>query len=290
MLRLPPMIAAVRVFVGIALALAVVYAAIGCRGEGLRGLRRLGAPLSRLLDHFASMTSDLTLLLTTLSIMTGAFVITGIPTKVGFILLEMAGVHLIAMVLVAFVFGALVGTGLPPAPTYIITALVIAPPMIKVGLDPWVIHFFAFFLGVWGELSPPTSVTAAVAAKIAGASFARTLLRALGFCISLFVLMAAVFARPELVVEPGMAQIGAFALVLASTIGITFSVHARYSDRLLPDALIRLLLGALSLVSLLHPSTYVAVAALALVAALVGYWFFRERRVVGGRVRAPEEV
>ena len=106
-------------------------------------------------------------------------------------------------------FGALLGTGLPPAPTYILVAIVIAPPMIKVGVDPWVVHFFAFFLGVWGELTPPTSIVAAVTAKIADASFYATLDRALQICVSLFTLMAGVFVRPELVVEPGLAQFGA---------------------------------------------------------------------------------
>ena len=40
-------------------------------------------PLGRLIDSFASMTADLALLLATLSIMTGALVITGVPTKIG---------------------------------------------------------------------------------------------------------------------------------------------------------------------------------------------------------------
>ncbi len=138
-----------------------------------RPCARLVAPLGRFLDIFAQMTADLTLLLATLSIMTGALVITGVPTKIGALLIAAAGVNVAAMVLVAFFFGALLGTGLPPAPTYILTALVIAPPMIKVGVDPWVVHFFAFFLAVWGELTPPTSVVAAVTAKIADASFMR---------------------------------------------------------------------------------------------------------------------
>ena len=81
----------------------------------------------RFLDIFTSMTADLTLLLATLSIMVGVFVITGVPTKIGALLLQAAGVSVLAMALVAFVFGALLD-GLPPAPTYILTALVIAPP------------------------------------------------------------------------------------------------------------------------------------------------------------------
>ena len=160
------------------------------------------------------MTSDLTLLLATLAIMTGALVITGVPTKLGAILIEAAGVNLAAMVVLAFIFGAMLGTGLPPAPTYILVAIVIAPPMIKVGVNPWVVHFFAFFLGVWGELTPPTSLVAAVTAKIANASFYTTLNRALQICVSLFTLMAGVFVRPELVVEPGLSQIGAALLIL----------------------------------------------------------------------------
>ena len=117
------------------------------------------------------MISDLALLLATLSIMTGALVITGVPTKLGSLLIEAAGVNLAAMVALSFIFGAILGTGLPPAPTYILVAIVIAPPMIQVGVNPWVVHFFAFFLGVFGELTPPTSLVAAITAKIANASF-----------------------------------------------------------------------------------------------------------------------
>ena len=103
--------------------------------------------------------------------------------------------------------------------------------MIKVGVNPWVVHFFAFFLGVWGELTPPTSLVAAVTAKIANASFYTTLNRALQICVSLFTLMAGVFVRPELVVEPGLSQIGAALFIFVSTIGITFSLQAQFSDR-----------------------------------------------------------
>jgi TRAP-type uncharacterized transport system fused permease subunit len=209
--------------------------------------------------------------------MTGAFVITGVPPKVGFLLMEAAGVNLVAMILVGFVFGAIVGTGLPPAPTYIITALVIAPPMIKVGVDPWVVHFFAFFLAVWGELTPPTSVVAAVAAKIADASFLGTLFRALSLCIGLFVLIGAIFAKPQLVLEPGIDQILAFALVLAGTVGLAFSLQATFSTNRMYDLPARLVLAGLSIAVILSPDMRVAAVFVAPVAAFVIYWILRCR-------------
>jgi len=230
------------------------------------------------------MTSDLTLLLATLSIMTGAFVITGVPTKVGALLVEAAGINIATMALVAFFFGALLGTGLPPAPTYIITALVIVPPMIRVGVDPWVVHFFCFFLAVWGELTPPTSVAAAVTAKIAEASFMRTLFAAITICVSLFMLMAGVFTRPELVLEPGFAQIGAMLLILSATIGVTFALQAQFAANRAVDAAIRLVLAAIALVVLLHPSRELAAAACVPVGLFVAYWIVRRR---GQPVAAP---
>ncbi len=275
-LHLAPMFAALYVFLAVAGALLVVHLAAIAWVRGA-SWRALGAPLGRFIDIFANMTADLTLLLATLSIMTGALVITGVPTKIGAILVAAAGVNLAAMALVAFFFGALLGTGLPPAPTYIITALVIAPPMIRVGVDPWVVHFFAFFLAVWGELTPPTSVAAAVTAKIADTSFMRTLFRAITICVSLFTLMGGVFARPELVLEPGVAQLGAMLLIMIATIGVIFSLQARFADRRELDVPLRLVLAVVALAVLFHPDRQVAALACVPVGLFVAYWALRRR-------------
>jgi TRAP transporter 4TM/12TM fusion protein len=274
--NLPPMFAALYVFVAIGSALFVINVA-ALFASPRRSFAEFIAPLRKFVDTYSEMTADLTLLLATLSIMTGALVITGVPTKLGSLLIQAAGFNLAAMVVLAFVFGALLGTGLPPAPTYILVAIVIAPPMIRIGVDPWVVHFFAFFLGVWGELTPPTSIVAAVTAKIANASFYETLGRALQICLSLFTLMAGVFIRPELVIEPGWQQMTAALLILTATIGITFSIQATFAARPTLDRTIRLALAALALVVLLHPSEQVAGLFCLPVAAIIGTWLWRHR-------------
>jgi TRAP-type uncharacterized transport system fused permease subunit len=275
-LHLAPMFAALYVFIGVGGLLVLAHLAAVARSPG-RPWRDLVGRLGRFVDYFAEMTADLTLLLATLSIMTGALVITGVPTKIGSLLIAAAGVNIAAMAVVAFFFGALLGMGLPPAPTYIITALVIAPPMIKVGVDPWVVHFFAFFLAVWGEVTPPTSISAAVTSKIANTSFMQTLFHAILICVGLFILMAGVFTRPELVLEPGLAQLGAMVLIGVATVGITFSLQAEFADHPLIDALARTFLAALALVVLLHSNQEVAWFTCIPVALLVAYWVVRRR-------------
>jgi len=225
------------------------------------------------------MITDIALLLATLSIMTGALVITGVPTKLGALMVEAAGVSMVAMVLMAFLFGVILGTGLPPAPTYILVAIVIAPPMMKIGINPWVVHFFAFFVAVFGELTPPTSVTAAITSKIANTSFYVTLWRSVQICVSLFTLMAGVFVHPDIVIEPGWAQIGAALLVAIATIGITFSLQGTFSVKRPLDIGTRIVLAAISLVVLLYPDYATASVAAAPVVATVAYWLLRRRNI-----------
>ncbi|MBO0765274.1 MAG: TRAP transporter permease [Hyphomicrobiaceae bacterium] len=285
--NLAPQFAALYAFVGIGSFLLVVNTA-SALAEDRVSFEALIRPLRGFLDAYIEMTADLTLLLATLAIMTGALVITGVPTKLGALLIDLAGVNLAAMVVLAFVFGAVLGTGLPPAPTYILVAIVIAPPMIRVGVNPWVVHFFAFFLGVWGELTPPTSLVAAVTAKIANASFYTTLNRALQICVSLFTLMAGVFVHPELVIEPGLAQFGAAALVLTATFGITFSLQARFAENALADTAVRLALAGLSLLVLLCPEEPIASAACIPVLLAIGYWLRTRRGLTYGAEEAME--
>ena len=113
-LHLAPLFAALYIFAAIGAVLLVLRAVTAFRAQGAAGARTVGSTLLRFCDTFASMTAELTLLLATLSILTGAFVNTGVPPKVGFILVEAASINLMAMVIVAFLFGALLGMGLPP--------------------------------------------------------------------------------------------------------------------------------------------------------------------------------
>ncbi len=285
-LFLAPMFAALYMFCIVGAALVTVHVVDLVR-TGQLSFERFVRPMRIFLDAYMDMVCDLALLLATLSIMTAALVITGVPTKLGSLLIEAAGVNLAAMVLMAFIFGAILGTGLPPAPTYILVAIVIAPPMIQAGVNPWVVHFFAFFLACFGELTPPTSLVAAVTAKIANASFYQVLNRAMQICVSLFTLMVAVFVHPELVIKPGLDQIGAALLVGISTIGISFSLQAKFADTRPADLGIRGALAACALIALFVPSYAIASAACVPILGAIGYWITYRRRLEAGE---PEVV
>ncbi len=175
------------------------------------GLRDLAAEKDALfanvrimIETHAELTSYLTLLLATLGIMICLFTVTGFINRMGAILLHLGEWHVIALILMAYAFGWLVGAGLPPTATYIVLAVIIVDPLRKLGVDIWVAHFFVFLIAVWGELSPPTSLAAAVSARIAEASFMKTMWQALKLCLPITIMTFAIFTRSRSGGEPGL--------------------------------------------------------------------------------------
>lgn len=229
------------------------------------------------IETHAEMTSYLTLLLATLGIMIGLFTVTGFVNRMGAMLLDLGAWNIIAMVGMAWIFGWLAGAGLPPTATYIIGAIVIVQPLRDLGINPWVAHFFVFLLSVWGELSPPTSLTAAVSARIAEASFMRTMYEALKICMPITLMTFAIFTRYDMVVNPGWPQIVATVLVLISVCGVTFAMFGRYVTNAASDILLRSMLALFSLVCMLHPDDRwsMATAAVVLPAILIGLWKYQ---------------
>jgi TRAP-type uncharacterized transport system fused permease subunit len=276
--RRPAMTSAQNVFVALFGFLTLAFLVRSWITRAL-SLPELSRPFLKLVESFATITAELTILLATLGILTATFTITGVPTKVGVLLMEGATFNLAVMVLVAFGFGYLVGMGLPVAPTYIVTAVVIAPFMIRAGIDPWVVHFFAFFVAVFGELSPPTSVTAAVTARIADAPFMGTMMASILMCMPLMVMMGAIFTRPGLVLEPGLAQLPAFGLVLIGTLALSFVIQGRFDAAWPLDIALRAVLALLAVATLFHPddATAAMFAGATLLMAAIGMWRFRIR-------------
>ncbi|MBI2316390.1 MAG: TRAP transporter permease [Betaproteobacteria bacterium] len=231
------------------------------------------------IETHADMTSYLTLLLATLGIMIGLFTVTGFINRMGGMLIEIGAWNIMAMILMAFIFGWLVGTGLPPTATYIIGAVVIVGPLQKLGVNPWVAHFFIFLISVWGELSPPTSLTAAISARIAEASFMQTMWVALKICMPVTLMTFAVFTRTEIVVNPGWAQIGSTALMAIGTWASAFAMFGRLAENPAPDIALRVVVAVLALLTMFHPDTNMAIVAAAPTLAATIYGVIRHRAI-----------
>jgi TRAP transporter 4TM/12TM fusion protein len=215
----------------------------------------LWGSVRRAIETHGDMTSYLTLLLATLGIMIGLFTVTGFINRMGAMIIDLGSSSMLGVIFMAYIFGWLAGAGLPPTATYIIGAIVIVRPLQELGINPWIAHFFVFLLSVWGELSPPTSLTAAVAARIAEASFMRTMYEACKICAPITLMTFAIFTRSDMVVNPGWPEIWATLLVLVGTSGVAFALFGRFVANLAVDVVLRVVLAAVSFLVLFFPDS-----------------------------------
>ena len=95
------------------------------------------------------------------------------------------------------------------------------------------------------------------------------------------------FVHPELVIAPGLDQIGAAFLVGISTIGISFSSRPGSPTRAPVDAGRSRVLAACALLALFVPDYSIASVACVPVLVMIGYWVMYRRRLEAGE---PEVV
>lgn len=231
------------------------------------------------IETHADMTSYLTLLLATLGIMIGLFTVTGFINRMGGILLQLGSWNIVALIVMSFIFGWLVGMGLPPTATYIIGAIVIVGPMRELGVNPWVAHFFVFLLSVWGELSPPTSLTAAVSARIADASFMQTMWAALRICLPITLMTFAIFSRAEMIVTPGWTQVGSTLVVTIGTCGSALALFGRLAVNPRLDIVARTLFLLVAFGAVFYPNDIISAAISGAVLIALVFGVIRHRRV-----------
>ncbi len=234
--------------------------------------QHLPSMIRDIIETHADMAWYLVILMSTLGIMIGLFTVTGFIMRMGALMMQLGAVSIFLTILVAWGFGWLAGTGLPPTATYIVVAVIVAPPFIAWGINPWVAHIFVFLISVWGELSPPTSLTAAVASRLANASFMRTMMTALKICLPILVMSFAIFIRTDLVTTPGLPQIRDTILISLGTLGFTFAMFGRFINRVKFDVPLKLLLAVFALVPLFHPNLTIAIigSVIVFVALVIG--------------------
>jgi TRAP transporter 4TM/12TM fusion protein len=117
--------------------------------------------------------SDLVVILMAVGCIIGALSVTGLAGTLANDLVHLAGdatlVLLVMGALTSFVFGM----GMTVTACYIFLAIVLAPPLIRAGLDPLAVHLFIMYWGMVSYITPPVALATFAAAPIAGVSALR---------------------------------------------------------------------------------------------------------------------
>lgn len=108
------------------------------------------------------------ILLAAAGLIVGVFSLTGLGLKISNIIMSLSGGSTILALILALVTSFIIGLSLPITATYIMTVVMIAPALVKVGIPEHVAHLLAFYFAVLSEVSPPVGLSPSAAAAVTG--------------------------------------------------------------------------------------------------------------------------
>jgi len=97
----------------------------------------------------------------------GSISLTGLGLSLSDALVTLSGGNVLVLLFLAAIGAIILGMGMPVTATYIMLVILIAPALIKLGIEPLAAHLFIMYFGVMSFLTPPVAIAAYVAASIA---------------------------------------------------------------------------------------------------------------------------
>lgn len=173
-------------------------------------------------------------LCTAIGILVGSIAITGAGTRFTSQLLTISGGNLMILLILTASAAFILGMGMTAVSVYILTVILLAPALIKAGVEPISAHMFLFYFGCLSFITPPVCVGAYIAAGISGGDPWKTGFRAvrLGFAAFL-VPWAFVFNPGILMVGSPLEIISTFFFVALGAISIGVSFERYFLKQLM---------------------------------------------------------
>ncbi len=131
---------------------------------------------------------DMLVMCAAAGVIIGALQVSGIAFNFSNIVLGMGGESVIVILLLTGVVSFILGIPLPTAVIYTMLAVLVAPSLVQLGVDPLAAHLFLFYTGMLSALTPPVALSAFAAAAIAGADLWKTGYHSMRFGIIAYII------------------------------------------------------------------------------------------------------
>jgi TRAP transporter 4TM/12TM fusion protein len=222
---------------------------------GYRGKRPTLLGLGRAIIETGRISLDILLIGAAAGVMVGILAISGLAFSMTLQLLALSGDNVFLLLLLIAVLAFVLGIGLPTVSVYILTATLLAPALVKLGVTPMAAHMFVMYNGMLSMITPPVAFAAYAAASIARTDGWTTGWIACLVGWSTFILPFLFVLTPSLLMDgPSYLIVWNFCRIL---FGLFVGTAAIVGFALTPLTLpARLLYGALALPIVLPPESF----------------------------------
>lgn len=133
-----------------------------------------GARLKEFIEAFVDAAKSALVVVASTScagIIVSVINLTGLGLKFSSMMLGVANNSMFLVLIMLMFASMLLGMGLPTTPAYLILAVLGAPTLITLGVDPLAAHMFVFYFGAVSMITPPVAMAVFAACSIAKSKF-----------------------------------------------------------------------------------------------------------------------
>ena len=152
-------------------------------------------------------------------IVIGVFALTGLGLKFSSFLITLSGGNIYILLILTMISAILLGMGMSTLPCYLMLAVIIAPALVNMGLDPLAAHLFIFYFGITAGITPPVCVAAFAGAAMAESNPMRTGFVAVRLGLAALILPYMFIFGHGLLLQGGLVTI--VMSLISATVGIT---------------------------------------------------------------------
>ncbi len=187
-------------------ALAVLCRVVLCVQQGRSGdigreCLQLGGKIWEGLIDGGKGVIVIAVLLASASLLVTVLSASGLGVKFSQLLLGFGGDYLVGVLLISALLCIMLGMDVPTTASYLLTASVAAPALIKLGLQPLTAHLFIFYFAILSAITPPVCASVYAAATIVGENFWKVAGQALRIAGAVFFIPFMMVYRPELMLH-----------------------------------------------------------------------------------------
>jgi len=146
-------------------------------------------------------------------IIIGVIVQSGLGLKFTTLILTLSGGMMLPTLLLAMLVCIILGMGMPTTSAYILTAVLMAPALVNLGIPVMAAHLFVFYFACLSMVTPPVALAAYAAAGLSGASVWETGRVAFGMSLPAFIVAYGFAYNQALIMEAPFLHV----------IGVTFT-------------------------------------------------------------------
>ena len=145
--------------------------------------------------------AQLVCLIAGIGLIIGALSITGVANSFSRELVQYAGGNVYLLLAAGALTSFILGMGMTASACYIFLAIVLAPALVEVGIDPMAAHLYIFYWGMVSFITPPVALAAIAAASIAKADAMAVGFRSLRIGSLLLLLPVLFVLQPALIMK-----------------------------------------------------------------------------------------